>query len=90
MSQLIPRRDDLRQQLMSNRDEIQRVLRQDPAFAEYVLSDVELKRKYVKLPDQMEGQLAKASHDLGLAEGVLLGLGAALLIILLAEAMKGK
>ncbi len=90
MSQIMFKRDELRQQLMGNRDEIQRVLRQDPALAEYILSDVELKRKYVKLPDQVEGQLAKASHDLGVAEGVLLGLGAALLILLLAEALKGN
>src|SRR5438309_1155405 len=43
-----------------------------------------------KRVDQMEGQLSQASRDLGVAEGVLLGLGAALLIILLAEALKGK
>jgi len=83
-------RDQLRTQLINDREEIKRVLQNDPALAEYLLGDVELKRKYVKLPDQVENQLAQASHQLGVAEGVLLGLGAALLVLLLAEALGGK
>ncbi len=64
--------------------------REDPALAEYLLSDVELKRKYVKLPDPVENQLVETSRQIGVAEGVLLGLGAALLLLLLAEAMNGS
>ncbi len=85
--QLLPSRPELRNKILANADEIKRVLKEDPALAEYVLSDTELKRKYVKLPDQMENQLAEQSRQLGLAEGVLLGLGVALLLALLAEAL---
>src|SRR2546425_37326 len=87
--QLPVNRNEMRQRLINNREEIKNVLQQDPALAEYLLGDVELKRKYVKLPDQVENQLVQTSHQLGVAEGVLLGLGAALLLLLLAEALKG-
>ena len=91
MSHQLPvNRDELRQRLMNDREEIKNVLRQDPALAEYLLSDVELKRKYVKMPDQVENQLVETSRQLGVAEGVLLGLGAALLFLLLAEAVNGS
>jgi hypothetical protein len=91
MSHQLPvNRDELLQRLMNDREEIKNVLRQDPALAEYLLSDVELKRKYVKMPDQVENQLVETSRQLGVAEGVLLGLGAALLFLLLAEAVNGS
>ena len=88
--QLSVNRDELRQRFINDREEIKNVLRQDPALAEYLLSDVELKRKYVKMPDQVENQLVETSKQLGVAEGVLLGLGAALLVLLLAEALNGS
>ena len=75
----------LRQQLIENRDEISRILHDDPALVEYLLSDVELKRKYVKLPDQVELELQKKSQELGLGEGVLLFLGAIMLLGILAD-----
>ena len=91
MSHQLPvNRDELRQRMINDREEIKNVLRQDPALAEYLLSDVELKRKYVKMPDQVENQLVQTSRQLGIAEGVLLGLGAALLVLLLAEALTGS
>jgi hypothetical protein len=90
MSRQLPvNRDELRQKMINDREEIKNVLRQDPALAEYLLSDVELKRKYVKMPDQVESQLVETSRQLGVAEGVLLGLGAALLVLLLAETLNG-
>ena len=88
--QLPVNRNELRQRLINDREEIKNVLRQDPALAEYLLGDVELKRKYVRMPDQVETQIAQTSHQLGVAEGVLLGLGAALLVLLLAEALNGS
>jgi len=88
--QLPVNRNELRQRLINNREEIKNVLKQDPALAEYLLADVELKRKYVRMPDQVETQLAETSHQLGVAEGVLLGLGAALLVLLLAETLNGS
>ncbi len=90
MDLALPNRSALRQQILSSPDEIKRVLREDPALAQYVLNDVELKRKYVKLPNQIEQDLELRSKQLGLAEGVLLGLGVALLIALLAEAFNPK
>jgi hypothetical protein len=89
-SQLPVNRNELRQQFINNREEIKRVLQEDPALAEYLLSDVELKRKYVKLPDRVENQIVETSRQMGVAEGVLLGLGAALLLLLLAEALNGS
>ena len=65
-------------------------MREDPALAEYVLNDIDLKRKYVKLDNKLEQQLELQSKQLGLAEGVLLGLGIALLIAVLAEAFGQK
>ncbi len=88
--QLPVNRNEVRQRLINDREEIKNVLKQDPALAEYLLADVELKRKYVRIPDQVETQLAETSHRLGVAEGVLLGLGAALLVLLLAEALNGS
>jgi len=89
MSQLLPLdRAELRSRLITNREDIRRVLQEDPALLDYLLGDIELKRKYVKMPDQVERDLAKRSRELGLAEGVLLGLGAALLLLLLAEIFK--
>lgn len=89
LSQMLPLdRVELRRKLVTNREDIRRVLQEDPALVDYLLGDIELKRKYVKMPDQVEKDLAKRSRELGLAEGVLLGLGAALLLLLLAEIFK--
>jgi predicted Holliday junction resolvase-like endonuclease len=90
MDLALPNRPALRQQILSSPDEIRRVLKEDPALAEYVLNDIDLKRKYVKMDDKLEQQLEVQSKQLGLAEGVLLGLGVALLIALLAEAFNPK
>jgi predicted Holliday junction resolvase-like endonuclease len=90
MDLALPNRPALRQQILSSPDEIRRVLKEDPALAEYVLNDIELKRKYVKMDNKLEQQLEAQSKQLGLAEGVLLGLGVALLIALLAEAFNPK
>ncbi len=90
MDLVLPNRPALRQQILSNPEEIKRILKEDPALAEYVLNDIDLKRKYVKLPNQLEQDLESRSKQLGLAEGVLLGLGVALLIALLAEAFNPK
>jgi hypothetical protein len=59
---------------------MEKALRDDPALVEYLLDDVELKRKWMKLSEEHEKQLAESSRRLGLAEGVLLGLGVALLL----------
>jgi predicted Holliday junction resolvase-like endonuclease len=90
MDLALPNRSALRQQILSSPDEIRRVLKEDPALAEYVLNDIDLKRKYVKMDNKLEQQLEAQSKELGLAEGVLLGLGVALLIALLAEAFNPK
>lgn len=78
-------RAKLRERLINNREEVRRVLREDPPLVKYLLDDIELRRKYVKLPDQVERELAQRSRELGLGEGILLGLGAALLLLLLEE-----
>jgi len=59
------------------------------ALAEYLLGDIELRHKYLKLPDPVENELAQKSRELGLPEGILLGLGA-VLVLLLDEIFKGE
>ncbi len=66
-----------------NPDLLRRVLKENPALLDYIFSDAEIRRKYVKIPSDVEEGLKRAAHQTGVAEGVLIGLGAALLLAII-------
>jgi len=66
-----------------NPEVLRRLLKQNPALLDYLFSDAEIKRKYVKVPADLEAKLKKTSHDTGVAEGILIGLGLVLLLAII-------
>jgi len=58
-------------------------LNKNPALLEYVFSDANIQRKYVKLTPHVEKKLKEYSNSSGLAEGLLIGAGIALLVYLI-------
>jgi len=73
----------LREMIKQDPDLLRKILKENPALLDYVFSDAEIRRKYVKVPSDLEAQLKKASHDSGVAEGILIGLGVALLLAII-------
>jgi len=73
-------RQKLLREIEKDPELLRRLLKQNPALFDYVFSDAEIRRKYVKVPADMEDKLKKASHQSGVAEGILIGLGIALLL----------
>lgn len=59
------------------------ILKENPALLDYIFSDAEIRRKYVKVPSDLEAKLTEASHRTGVAEGILIGLGLALLLAII-------
>lgn len=72
--------EKLRQMIRENPEFLRKVIKENPALLDYIFSDAEIRRKYVKVPSDMEEQLKKTAHETGVAEGVLIGLGVALLL----------
>ena len=62
---------------------LRRTLKENPALLDYIFSDAEIRRKYVKVPAEIEKQLKKAAHQTGVAEGILIGLGVAFLLAII-------
>jgi len=78
-------REELIQRIKQNPEELAKIAREDPALLDYLLADANLKQKWCKLRPDMENGLRQVSQQTGLAEGILIGLGIALLIWLLSE-----
>lgn len=62
---------------------LRKILNEDPALLDYIFSDAEIRRKYVRIPADLEAELKRAAHQTGVAEGILIGLGAALLLAII-------
>ena len=73
----------LEKQLVENPELLKNTIRQNPALLDYVFSDAEIRRKYVKILPQTEEELKQIAEQTGIAEGILLGLGVALLLWLI-------
>ena len=69
--------------LLENPETLITTLKKNPALLEYVFSDADIQRKYVKITPQVERKLKEYSDSSGIAEGLLLGAGIALLLYLL-------
>lgn len=76
-------RGQLLRMMEKDRELVRRLLKQNPALLDYIFSDAEIRRKYVKVPADLEAKLKKTSHDTGVAEGILIGLGLALLLAII-------
>jgi len=73
-------REKLLREIEKNPELLRELLKQNPALLDYIFSDAEIKRKYVKVPADLEAKLKQTSHQTGVAEGILIGLGLALLL----------
>jgi hypothetical protein len=73
----------LEKQLVENPELLRNTIIQNPALLDYVFSDAEIRRKYVKILPQTEEELKQIAEQTGIAEGILLGLGVALLLWLI-------
>jgi len=73
----------LERQLIENPDLLKNTIRRNPALLDYVFSNAEIRRKYVKILPQTEEELKQIAEQTGIAEGILLGLGVALLLWLI-------
>ena len=69
--------------LLENPETLITTFKENPALLEYVFSDADIQRKYVKLTPYVEKKLKEYSDSSGLAEGLLIGAGIALLLYLL-------
>lgn len=79
----LPGAAELKNKILENRDLLRKTIKENPALLNYVLSDAEIRRKYVKIPAEEEEKLKQAARTSGIAEGVLIGLGIALLLWIL-------
>jgi hypothetical protein len=73
----------LLQTLEKNPALLRKTLLENPALLDYLFSDSRISRKYVKVPAEIEEGLKKVANQTGVAEGILLGLGAMLLLVVL-------
>ncbi len=69
--------------LLEDPETLVTTLNKNPALLEYVFSDADIQRKYVKLTPHVENKLKEYSESSGLPEGLLIGAGIALLVYLL-------
>jgi len=76
----IPDKESIEKQLLENPEILKETLKNNPALIEYVFSDAEIQRKYIKINPKVEDDLKKISNETGIGEGVLLGLGIAFLL----------
>jgi len=76
----IPDKESIEKQLLTNPEILKETLKNNPALIEYVFSDAEIQRKYIKINPKVEDDLKKISNETGIGEGVLLGLGIAFLL----------
>jgi hypothetical protein len=74
---------ELKRKIMEDPELLRKTIKENPALLDYIFSDAEIRRKYVKVPAEVEEQLKKTADNSGVAEGVLIGLGIALLLWLL-------
>lgn len=51
-----------------------KLLKNDPKLIKYLLSDIELKQKYCRLPDDFEREMKKTSSKLGMTESEFIAL----------------
>lgn len=58
-----------------NPDKLIKLLGKDPKLIKYLLSDIELKQKYCRLPDDVELEMKGTSSKLGLTESEFIALG---------------
>lgn len=70
-------------QLLENPEILKETIMNNPALLEYVFSDADIQRKYVKINPKVDEELKRISRQTGIAEGILLGLGVALLLWLI-------
>ena len=75
--------DELKRKITEDPDLLRRTVNENPALLDYVFSDAEIRRKYVKIHAKEEERLKKVAHDAGVAEGALIGLGIAILLWIL-------
>lgn len=75
--------EELKRKIMEDHELLKKTIKENPALLDYIFSDAEIRRKYVKIPAEEETKLRQAAHDAGLAEGALIGLGIALLLWIL-------
>ena len=74
---------ELENRLLEDPELLKTTINKNPALLDYIFSDAEIRRKYVKILPQTEEELKRLARDTGIAEGILLGLGVALLIWLI-------
>jgi hypothetical protein len=79
----IPDKEAIEKQLLNNPDILKDTIKKNPALLDYIFSDADIQRKYVKINPKLDRELKKISNETGVAEGVFIGLGLALLIWLL-------
>jgi len=72
----------IEKQLLENPEILKETIMNNPALLEYVFSDADIQRKYVKINPKVDEELKRISRQTGIAEGLLLGLGVALLLLL--------
>lgn len=58
-----------------NPDKLIKLLKHDTKLIKYILSDVEIKLKHCRLPDDVNREMKQASRKLGLAESEFIALG---------------
>lgn len=73
----------LERQLLENPELLRNTINKNPALLEYIFSDAKIRRKYVKILPKTEQELRQLARETGIAEGILLGLGVALLLLLI-------
>ena len=79
----LPDKKVIEEQLLKNPEILRNTMKNNPALLDYIFSDAEIQRKYVKINPEVEEDLKRISRETGIAEGLLLGLGVALLLWLI-------
>ena len=74
---------ELKRQITENPNLLRKTIKENPKLLDYLYSDAEVRRKYVKIHAEEEEKLRQAAHDAGVAEGALIGLGIAVLLWIL-------
>ena len=78
-----PNRGELEKALLNDPKLLKETINKNSGLLNFIYSNADVQRKYVKLTPGIESRLKQISDETGIPEGILIGLGLSLLLNIL-------
>jgi len=79
----LPDRNTLEKDLLNDPKWLKETINKNPSLIDYIYSEADVQRKYVKLTKGVERRLKQISEEKGIPEGTLIGLALSYLLNIL-------